>query len=169
MPVLYAGMRSPEQRIARFKSKLSRSGDCLLWKGSKREDGYGVVSWKTSERERSISFYVHRVAWVIENQRDIPEGMVIDQTCGNKACCEPTHLECVTQTVNVERYHQRKESAGFCKYGHSREIGTICKQCNRDRQREWAERNPDRRREQQRRYDAKRVWDPVAKKMRLSG
>ena len=46
--------------------------------------------------------YVHRVAWVIRNG-DIPEGMVIDHLCRNTLCCNPDHLELVTQRTNALR------------------------------------------------------------------
>lgn len=60
---------------------------CVLWTGHTDPDGYGRShGWQT----------VHRRAW----QRaygQIPVGMEIHHLCGNRACMEPDHLECITR------------------------------------------------------------------------
>lgn len=103
-----------------------------------------------------MRLYVHRVAWVIYHGQDIPEGMVIDQTCENKACCAEDHLECVTQSVNVDRYHESKPSTGTCSRGHEIVTGLVCATCRRERVAAWKAKNPDRMREIQRKHDVKR-------------
>ena len=38
----------------------------------------------------------------------MPEGLVIDHKCRNRLCCNPDHLEAVTQAVNVQRGKQTR-------------------------------------------------------------
>jgi hypothetical protein len=146
----------PQTRRNRFWDKLSIFGECWEWDGAVCEQGYGVLVLKVSRFTPSIRVYAHRAAWVIANQRDIPEGMVIDHTCENKVCCNPLHLQCVTQTANVERYHANRPSAGVCKRGHPITTGKPCAECNRVRVAAWKASNPDRYREIQHQHDMKR-------------
>lgn len=66
--------------------------------------GYGYVS---APGKRGGMLKAHRVTY--EHHRGaIPVGLVIDHLCRVKACCNPDHLEVVTQTENcarIERDH----------------------------------------------------------------
>jgi len=119
--------------IRRFWAKVKVAGpnDHWLWLGASRPDEYGVMAIGGK------SLKVHRVAWVIENKRDIQEGFIVDHTCNIKFCVNPKHLEEVTQTVNVDRYHEFINPTSHCRYGHGIEIGVPCKICNANRQRKW--------------------------------
>jgi len=47
-------------------------------------------------------FYAHRLAY--ERARGpIPDGLVIDHLCRNRWCCNPDHLEAVTNEENILR------------------------------------------------------------------
>lgn len=82
----------------------------------------------------------HIVAWVAVNG-PVPEGMVIDHGCRNRACKAEHHLEAVTQSENELRksfrYLLKRKT---CKRGHDLVInrvitpqrGITCRQCNRD-------------------------------------
>lgn len=54
----------------------------------------------------------------------IPEGQVIDHLCGNPICVKPSHLEAVTQSVNVRRGKgcdlaaKRQRAKTHCPNGH---------------------------------------------------
>lgn len=68
-------------------------GACHIFRGHKRKNGYGAVS------SGSQSVYLHRYIW----ERDvgpIPDGMVIDHICRNRACCNVDHLRVVTRRTN---------------------------------------------------------------------
>lgn len=61
-----------------------------------RRNGYGMM---TLNRER---IRPHRLAYELA-KGPIPLGLVIDHLCRNKACCNPDHLEAVTQRENTMR------------------------------------------------------------------
>ena len=65
----------------------------------------------------------------------IPEGLVPDHLCRNTVCIRPSHLEPVTQMVNVHRGKSMEQKP--CRFGHPRELGRRCRECNKIYQREW--------------------------------
>ena len=152
------GIIEPQVRRYRFWAKVDvgTPDECWLWTAATHELGYGVLGITASRFGPQYRLYAHRVAWVLTQERDIPEGYVIDHTCGNKACCNPAHLEGVTQTVNVDRYHALRPNAGTCKRGHAIERGKRCAECNRERVAAWVAAHPEARREHGHRHDLKR-------------
>lgn len=70
---------------------------CWPWLGPVGEDGYGRV-YVGGGRSRGV----HRVAYELKIG-PIPEGLVIDHLCRNRACCNPAHLEPVTNRENILR------------------------------------------------------------------
>lgn len=77
-----------ENDIERFWSKVDKSGDCWLWKGSSRSahKDYGCF-WLDGRTESA-----HRIAWVIYNKVQIPEGMNVLHKCDNPPCVRDIHL-----------------------------------------------------------------------------
>lgn len=69
---------------------------CVLWHKSLSSTGYG------NDRLDGKRIGAHRRAY-IEAKGPIPEGMVIDHLCRNKACVNPDHLEAVPQRENILR------------------------------------------------------------------
>ena len=140
------------KRIIRFWAKVRRGGpdECWPWIGAKRRDGYGVV------KVDGVMLKVHRVAFTLIHGRDIAPELVIDQTCFNKACCSPKHLEEITQAENVRRYHAAQPAVGFCHRGHPIQTGVPCKLCNASNVAAWKEAHPERFRAIQKRYEDKR-------------
>jgi hypothetical protein len=145
-------------RIARFWKHVAKgeASECWPWTAALRVDGYGVLATRLGYFGIKTTLTSHRVAWVLTHMQDIPEGMVIDHLCGNKACCNPDHLECVTQTINVERYHETCNPESTCKRGHPTQRGKRCRECNRLRVAAWIAAHPEKRREQLHRSDLKR-------------
>lgn len=85
---------TPEE-IARFKGKtVENSTGCWLWQGPLDRDGYGTFYFRRRNRR------AHRVGYFLLNG-PIPEGLVINHTCRNRACVNPQHLHLVDVSANA--------------------------------------------------------------------
>lgn len=132
----------------RFERFIDRSGACWLWTGVRAGHAphqYGV--FRVGTREDDPKVYVHRYAyelWV----GPIPEGMQVDHVkargCESKLCVNPDHLEAVSGKENHRRkrlevcragLHDLTDPANVSWDKHGRRRG--CKQCSRDRSREY--------------------------------
>lgn len=90
----------------RAKSVPSESG-CWVWQGAADKDGYGRIKIAGRGAQR-----VHRIAHEVY-VGPIPASLVIDHLCRNRRCCNPAHLDVVTQGTNVRRgVRDRRVKAG---------------------------------------------------------
>lgn len=67
---------------------------CWEWCGRRSRNGYGRIYWHGKERA------VHRVVFLLRCD-SIPEGMVLDHLCRNRACCNPAHTDPATHQENT--------------------------------------------------------------------
>ena len=81
----------------RFWSKVDKSapGGCWQWTASTNLDGYGNIKVENKLQR------AHRVSWEWAHGK-IPESMVVDHRCFNRACVNPEHLRLVDRSQNAQ-------------------------------------------------------------------
>lgn len=96
----------PERNTpASVLDRTARDGDCLVWTGSTIPLGYGYISIKGQMRR------VHVVAWESANG-PVPDGMVIDHICHNRACVKVEHLRLATRAQNNRHLSGARRDSG---------------------------------------------------------
>ena len=83
-------------------------GDCLIWQGTSRSNGYGAVTFKGTQTTP------HRAMYLLAHG-EIPDGMEVDHVCNNRACINPAHLQLVSHAENMRLGLERRT---HCRAGH---------------------------------------------------
>lgn len=98
----------------RFWAKVDEDGECWTWTAHRDRYGYGMFSIKGRPVLAHRWSYEHLIG-------AIPEGLVIDHLCRNRACVNPWHMEPTTQKVNAlrgEGVGARSAQVTKCPHGH---------------------------------------------------
>lgn len=87
--LVLAGQKSNATLRERFAERVEKAGpdECWPWKLKPSAAGYGVLSMGKGNNP----LLAHRAAWQLTNG-PIPQGLFVKQRCGNRLCCNPTHL-----------------------------------------------------------------------------
>lgn len=139
---------------SRFWEKVSPdpNGGCWLWTRLCDRAGYGLFRW----RRRMVS--THRLAY-LTLVGEHASGLVLDHLCRVRCCCNPAHLEPVTQRENNRRGDVRAALVArgaartHCPQGHAfteentyrpSGHGRVCRRCRADSQaRYWRRLYPE--------------------------
>lgn len=97
-------LREPIKHDLLNEVSFDKETTCWNWKGYKSELNYGIISIQNK------TFYTHRVSYTLFH-KPIPKGLVVHHMCNNRACCNPEHLDIMTQIENVSMN-------GSGSYGH---------------------------------------------------
>lgn len=132
--------------MARYASRDPQTG-CVVWQRSRRRDGYGQLN------VAGRPMLAHRIAYELARGRIAP-GLQVDHVCRNRSCCNPDHLEAVTQLVNIQR--GSRPSRTHCRLawhpydkantGRAKDGARVCRACARDKQRRLSRKAKERRR-----------------------
>jgi hypothetical protein len=120
------------RRRGRVLSFVERPADdeCWVWPGARNRLGYGAA------KHEGKSYRAHRLVYQLR-VGPIPDGLVLDHLCRNRACVNPAHLEPVTNAENLRRAVERRT---HCKQGHEftpentyhGKDGRSCRICGRE-------------------------------------
>ena len=87
-------MQWNDSDVARFESRVDRTGDCHLWTASTDRRGYGQFSVTNDGVNRKIK--AHRFAYLsTHGPESIPNGLFVLHNCpdgDNPSCVNPAHL-----------------------------------------------------------------------------
>ena len=71
-------------------TQLDEDKDCWVWRGQISNSGYGRTMIRDENGTKMVSAqkasYMHFL-------REVPEGYLVKQSCGNRLCINPKHLE----------------------------------------------------------------------------
>lgn len=126
----------------RLRYLVDSETGCWVWNATKDRHGYGRYRGRMA----------HRVIWEIERGA-VPYGLLLDHTCRNRLCVNPSHLRPVDHKTNalensvgIAAANAAKSECPKCGGSfHTRPNGSReCKPCQRAADKAWRAANPER-------------------------
>ncbi len=106
--------------LARFESKINKTGGCWLWLGYVAKDGYGTFSYKQQDSK------AHRASYQIY-KGNIPKGMFVCHSCDIRHCVNPQHLFLGSHQDNMTDMKNKDRQA---KKGHDKSLKLCIEKAN---------------------------------------
>lgn len=100
-------MHKTKSWYERAIEKSKKVGDCLVFKGSINNKGYGQI------KSNNKNCKVHRLSYQMF-KGEIPEGLIVRHTCDNPSCWNPEHLLVGTQADNTNDMISRNRNTNGC-------------------------------------------------------
>lgn len=87
-----------EERCRKVQTRYVTKKPDGCWEGRtwQNRDGYCMIS--VNGRDIPLHKFMYEVIKEV-----VPTGLVLDHKCRNRQCCNPDHLEAVTQQENIRR------------------------------------------------------------------
>jgi hypothetical protein len=116
---------TPNEWQDKFWSRVDKTDNCWTWMdNSKQKYGsFGVsyydadyyaekvklgIPWRDINATTGYTTTAHSVSWFLATGSRVPNGFVLDHTCRNKKCVNPSHLEVVSVQENSRRGRSAK-------------------------------------------------------------
>ena len=78
---------------------------CWIWQKCLDPTGYGAASISRDGVKRKIG--AHVLSWrAFNGGSEVPAGLYVMHECDVRACCNPEHLSCGTQSENMKHAHK---------------------------------------------------------------
>jgi hypothetical protein len=90
---------------------MNMESDCIVPNKPIQKNGYTYTEYNGKTRG------THRVEWIKANG-EIPEGLVVDHLCRNRACINLKHLRLITQRENIMAGLHSIDNRNHCNKGH---------------------------------------------------
>ena len=71
-------------------TQLDEETDCWIWRGQISNSGYGRTMIRDDNGTKMISA---QKASYLQFLAEVPDGYLVKQSCGNRLCINPKHLE----------------------------------------------------------------------------
>ena len=83
-------MTTQQKQLFEMTVQLNDSG-CWVWQGQVSNSGYGRIKIRDSNNE--MKMVSAQTASYLQFLAEVPDGSLVKQSCGNRLCINPQHLE----------------------------------------------------------------------------
>lgn len=136
-----------------FERLLYAESGCWEWTGNLTREGYGQISYGQGTKATARCVTTHRFSYELF-LGEIPFKHHVHHRCGNRACCNPDHLEAIPVRTHLALHDSPVGQAirtTHCPKGHPYDEANTyryrnvrhCRACQRIRYRQWTAAHPD--------------------------